>query len=193
VDRQHHDRLGTAAGLTGLIHTATEFNIIRFLLGLGPKAAFPRRRGHLTHCSCYEEARKAIAMFMAAIPLSESDRGAGFGLLLRLDCSGWRSWSRLLILNGFPAPGRGDWHAVLFDGLARKTSHWARARRRRVDPGRARSRVALRRMPGRDTLSILKALRQACCAGSCPVGTFCSIPLLRAQLWLRKSDRTFTA
>ena len=49
VDSGHHDRLGNARALTGLIHTATEFNIIRFLLGAAEGGFFPAVLVYITH------------------------------------------------------------------------------------------------------------------------------------------------
>src|ERR1043166_7701899 len=76
---------GLLAGLTGLIHTATEFNIIRFLLGLAEGGFFPAVVVYLTHWYRYEDRGKAIAMFMTAIPVSNMCGAPVSGLLMRLD------------------------------------------------------------------------------------------------------------
>ena len=94
---------GLLAGLTGLIHTAAEFNIIRFLLGLAEGGFFPAVVVYLTHWFRYEDRAKAIAMFMAAIPVSNMVGAPISGLLMRLDWLGLSGWRWLLILEGIPA------------------------------------------------------------------------------------------
>jgi ACS family tartrate transporter-like MFS transporter len=94
---------GLLAGLTGLIHTAAEFNTIRFLLGLAEGGFFPAVVVYLTHWFRYEERAKAIAMFMAAIPVSNMIGAPVSGLLMRLDWLGLSGWRWLLILEGIPA------------------------------------------------------------------------------------------
>jgi len=94
---------GLLAGLTGLIHTAAEFNIIRFLLGLAEGGFFPAVVVYLTHWFRYEDRAKAIAMFMAAIPVSNMVGAPISGMLMRLDWLGLSGWRWLLILEGIPA------------------------------------------------------------------------------------------
>jgi len=94
---------GLLAGLTGLIHTAAEFNIIRFLLGLAEGGFFPAVVVYLTHWFRYEDRAKAVAMFMAAIPVSNMIGAPVSGLLMRLNWLGLSGWRWLLILEGIPA------------------------------------------------------------------------------------------
>jgi ACS family tartrate transporter-like MFS transporter len=94
---------GLLAGLTGLIHTAAEFNTIRFLLGLAEGGFFPAVVVYLTHWFRYEDRAKAIAMFMAAIPVSNMIGAPISGLLMRLNWLGLSGWRWLLILEGIPA------------------------------------------------------------------------------------------
>jgi ACS family tartrate transporter-like MFS transporter len=94
---------GLLAALTGLIRTPFEFNTIRFLLGLAEGGFFPGVIVYLTHWFRQQDRAKAIALFMAAIPVSNAVGAPLAGLLLRLHglrLSGWR-W--LLILEGIPA------------------------------------------------------------------------------------------
>jgi len=94
---------GILAALTGLIHSAVEFNIIRFLLGLAEGGFFPAVVVYLTHWFRQEDRAKAIAMFMAAIPVSNAIGAPIAGLLLRLHWFGFSGWRWLLILEGIPA------------------------------------------------------------------------------------------
>ncbi|HEV3330413.1 MAG TPA: MFS transporter [Bryobacteraceae bacterium] len=94
---------GVLAGFTGLIHNATEFNIIRFLLGFAEGGFFPSIVVYLTHWYRNEERGRAIAMFMAAIPVSAMIGAPISGLLLQLHWLGMPGWRWLLILEGLPA------------------------------------------------------------------------------------------
>jgi ACS family tartrate transporter-like MFS transporter len=94
---------GMLASLTGLIRGSTEFNIIRFLLGLAEGGFFPAVVVYLTHWFRQEDRAKAIAMFMAAIPVSNAIGAPIAGLLMRLHWLGLSGWRWLLILEGIPA------------------------------------------------------------------------------------------
>lgn len=94
---------GTLAGLTGLIHTAAQFNTIRFLLGLAEGGFFPAVVVYLTHWFRQGDRAKAVAFFMAAIPVSNAVGAPLAGLLLRLHWLGLSGWRWLLILEGLPA------------------------------------------------------------------------------------------
>jgi MFS transporter, ACS family, tartrate transporter len=94
---------GTLAGLTGLIHTPAQFNIIRFLLGLAEGGFFPAVIVYLTHWFRQQDRAKAVALFMAAIPVSNAVGSPIAGLLLHLHGLGLSGWRWLLILEGIPA------------------------------------------------------------------------------------------
>jgi ACS family tartrate transporter-like MFS transporter len=94
---------GTLAAFTGLIHSSLEFNVIRFLLGLAEGGFFPAVVVYLTHWFRQEDRAKAVAMFMAAIPVSNAIGAPIAGLLLRIHWLGLSGWRWLLILEGIPA------------------------------------------------------------------------------------------
>lgn len=94
---------GILAAFTGLIHTALEFNCIRFLLGFAEGGFFPAVVVYLTHWFRQEDRAKAIAMFMAAIPVSNAVGAPLAGLLLHLHWLGLSGWRWLLLLEGIPA------------------------------------------------------------------------------------------
>jgi ACS family tartrate transporter-like MFS transporter len=94
---------GILATLTGLIHSSTQFNIIRFLLGLAEGGFFPAVVVYLTHWFRQEQRAKAIAMFMAAIPVSNAVGAPIAGLLLQIHWLGLGGWRWLLMLEGLPA------------------------------------------------------------------------------------------
>jgi len=58
---------------------------------------------YLTHWFRQEERAKAIAMFMAAIPVANAAGAPIAGFLLRIEWLGMRGWRWLLILEGLPA------------------------------------------------------------------------------------------
>lgn len=94
---------GLLATCTGFIHTATEFNTIRFLLGVAEGGFFPAVVVYLTHWFPQKERAKAIAMFMAAIPVANAIGAPIAGLLLRIQWLGWSGWRWMLIFEGLPA------------------------------------------------------------------------------------------
>jgi ACS family tartrate transporter-like MFS transporter len=94
---------GVLAALTGLIHTATEFDLIRFLLGVAEGGFFPAVIVYLTHWFRQGDRAKAVAMFMTAIPVSNALGGLVASKLLGLHWLGLSGWRWLLILEGLPA------------------------------------------------------------------------------------------
>ena len=94
---------GVLASLTGLVETATQFNIIRFLLGAAEGGFFPAVMVYLTHWFRQADRAKAIALFMTAIPISSVAGGLIAGVLLNLHWWGVSGWRWLLILEGLPA------------------------------------------------------------------------------------------
>src|SRR5712691_9355140 len=149
---------GMLAAFTVLIHSAAQFNIIRFLLGLAEGGFFPAVVVYLTHWFRYEERAKAIAMFMAAIPVSNMIGAPISGLLMRLNWLGLAGWRWLLILEGIPALVGGvvtlfyltDWP---------KDAHWLAPEERDWITAEL-ARESHEKKAKRGHLSILKALRQ---------------------------------
>ena len=85
------------------IHTPHQFYTARFLLGLAEAGFFPGIIVYLTHWFIYEDRAKAVATFMAAIPLSFAVGSPISGLLLGVHWGGLRGWQWLFILEGMPA------------------------------------------------------------------------------------------
>lgn len=94
---------GILAILTGFIHTPKQFYWIRFLLGAAEAGFFPGVIVYLTHWFRSEDRAKAVAMFMAAIPISQVIGAPVSGALLRLNWMGLAGWRWLFILEGAPA------------------------------------------------------------------------------------------
>src|SRR6516225_8912466 len=70
------------------IRTPHQFYTVRFLLGLAEAGFFPGIIVYLTHWFIYEDRAKAVAFFMAAIPLSFVFVSPISGLLLSLSWGG---------------------------------------------------------------------------------------------------------
>ncbi len=89
--------------LHGLIHTATEFDVIRFLLGAAEGGFFPAVLVYMTHWFRQTDRAKAVALFMTAVPVSSATGGVIAGELLSVHWLGFSGWRWLLILEGIPA------------------------------------------------------------------------------------------
>jgi len=94
---------GFLASLTGFVETATQFNIIRFLLGAAEGGFFPAVLVYMTHWFRQEDRAKAVALFMTAVPISSATGGVIAGGLLSVHWLGFSGWRWLLILEGIPA------------------------------------------------------------------------------------------
>jgi len=94
---------GIVTTLTGLVHTAGQFYVARFLLGAAESSFFPAMIVYLTHWFRLPERGRAIACLYAAVPA---------GLLIGSPLAGWllgvhwrslAGWRWLFILEGIPA------------------------------------------------------------------------------------------
>ena len=94
---------GLVAALTGLVHTKAEFYGARFLLGVAEAGFFPGVIVYLAHWFRREDRGKAMAMFSAAIPVSQVLGSPISGFLMKIHWLGLSGWRWLLILEGLPA------------------------------------------------------------------------------------------
>jgi ACS family tartrate transporter-like MFS transporter len=74
------------------VRTPHQFYTVRFLLGLAEAGFFPGIIVYLTHWFIYEDRAKAVAGFMAAIPLAFAVGSPISGLLLGVHWGGMRGW-----------------------------------------------------------------------------------------------------
>ncbi|HLQ77608.1 MAG TPA: MFS transporter, partial [Terriglobia bacterium] len=94
---------GLVAIAMGFVHTKNQFYVLRFLLGAAEAGFFPGIIVYFSHWFRNEDRAKVVALFMAAIPISNIIGSPVSGLLLGfhwLNMSGWR-W--LFIIEGAPA------------------------------------------------------------------------------------------
>lgn len=94
---------GIVAILMGFIQTKTQFYWLRFILGAAEAGFFPGIIVYFSHWFRYEDRAKAVALFMAAIPISNIIGSPVSGLLLDINWLGLAGWRWLFILEGAPA------------------------------------------------------------------------------------------
>ncbi len=149
---------GSLASFTGLIHSAFEFDGIRFLLGLAEGGFFPAVVVYLTHWFRQEDRAKAIAMFMAAIPVSNALGAPIAGLLLHVNWLGMSGWRWLLILEGLPALVGGVCALFYLTDWPRDAQWLAPAEREWIT-GELKREAEFKKV-ARGHLSVLEAFRQ---------------------------------
>src|SRR5437868_3889421 len=93
---------GIVAILMGFVRTKNEFYLLRFLLGAAEAGFFPGIMVYFTHWFRYEDRAKAVAMFMAAIPVANIVGAPLSGLLLGMNQLGMAGWRWLFIIEGAP-------------------------------------------------------------------------------------------
>lgn len=94
---------GLLAALTGFIQNSTHFYIARFLLGAAEAGFFPGVIVYLSHWFRYQDRAKAVAMFMAAIPVSNIFGAPLSGFILGIRWFGLAGWRWVFILEAIPA------------------------------------------------------------------------------------------
>ena len=94
---------GALTTLTGFVRNPTELYGARFLLGAAEAGFFPGVIVYLSHWFVYQDRAKAIARFMAAIPIAYILGGPLAGWILGLHWLGVPGWRWLFLLEGVPA------------------------------------------------------------------------------------------
>jgi ACS family tartrate transporter-like MFS transporter len=94
---------GIVAVLMGFMNSATQFYWLRLGLGAAEAGFFPGMIVYLTHWFRYQDRAKTVALFMAAVPLSNFFGSPVSGLILGVNWFGLAGWRWLFILEGAPA------------------------------------------------------------------------------------------
>src|SRR6201997_2900784 len=95
---------GIVATLTGFVHTVHQLYVVRFLLGLAEAGYFPGMALYLTYWFPQREQARALALLIAANPVTNILGAPVSGLILdHVHWLGLSSWRWLLILEGIPA------------------------------------------------------------------------------------------
>ena len=103
---------GLVTLLTAFVHTPHQFFVARFSLGLAESGFFTGILVYMRHWFVPQDRAKAVAIFMAAIPLSNLFGSPLAGWLLGIHWFGLAGWRWLFLLEGTPAVILG--FAVLF-------------------------------------------------------------------------------
>lgn len=94
---------GIVAVLMGFINSKTQFYWLRLVLGAAEAGFFPGIIVYLTHWFRYQDRAKAVALFMAAVPLANFIGSPLSGVLLGVNWLGLAGWRWLFIVEGAPA------------------------------------------------------------------------------------------
>src|SRR5262249_2433811 len=94
---------GLVTLLTALVNNAQQFFAARFALGLAESGFFTGILVCIRHWFVAPDRAKAVAIFMAAIPLSNVIGSPLAGLLLGIHWLGLPGWRWLFLLEGVPA------------------------------------------------------------------------------------------
>ncbi len=94
---------GILAIMMAFVKTATQFYTVRFMLGAAEAGFFPGIIVYLSHWFRYQDRAKAVAWFMAAIPVSNLIGSPISGLLLGVHWLNQPGWRWLFIVEGVPA------------------------------------------------------------------------------------------
>jgi ACS family tartrate transporter-like MFS transporter len=94
---------GLVSMLTGFVHSAGQFYVIRFFLGVAEASFFPGMIVYLTHWFCARDRSRAIACLYAAVPAASLVSAPLAGWLLGVHWRGLAGWRWLFILEGVPA------------------------------------------------------------------------------------------
>jgi ACS family tartrate transporter-like MFS transporter len=94
---------GIVSAATALVHNATSFYILRFLLGAAEAGFFPGVLLYLSYWIPATYRARIVATFMVAIPAASFIGSPISALLLQMDgFAGLRGWQWLFILEGIP-------------------------------------------------------------------------------------------
>jgi D-galactonate transporter len=94
---------GIVALMMGFMNSARQFYWLRLVLGAAEAGFFPGIIVYLTHWFRYQDRARAVALFMAAVPLSNFIGSPVSGLLLGVKWLGLAGWRWLFIIEGAPA------------------------------------------------------------------------------------------
>jgi len=95
---------GVLATLGGLVHSAGQLYVLRFLLGVAEAGFYPGIILYFTYWFPRRERAQAVALFMIGMPLTSVLGAPLSGFILdHVHWLGFSSWRWLLILEGIPA------------------------------------------------------------------------------------------
>jgi len=99
---------GAIAMLSGLVHSAAQMYVVRFLLGVAEAGFFPGIVLYLTYWFRQREQAQMVAWFLTGLPVASIVGAPLSGIILdHVHWLGVSSWRWLLVLEGMPAIGCG--------------------------------------------------------------------------------------
>lgn len=155
---------GSLTVLTGLVHTAGQLYLARFVLGAAEAGFFPGVVVYLSHWFIDEDRAKAGSDFMAAIPLSFIIGSPLAGWIVGHHWLGINGWRWLFVLEGFPAILLGavawfyltDWPSQAA-WLAPEQRHWLVAKLEEEKPANKHSITVWDSLRSRSVLVLCSA------------------------------------
>jgi MFS transporter, ACS family, tartrate transporter len=167
---------GIVATLTGIVHSAHQLYVVRFLLGMAEGGYFPGIILYLTYWFRQREQAQAIALFMTALPATSIFGAPLSGVILDhirwFGVSGWR-W--LLILEGIPALVGGILTYFLLTGRPAEAKFLTKDEKDWIS---AELEQEGRQKQGKDRISVIQALTNrrvwhlACIGFAMNIGTY---------------------
>ena len=94
---------GAVTILTGFVHTAKQFYVARFFLGMAEASFFPGMIVYLTHWFSARDRCRAIACLYTAVPAASLVGAPIAGWLLGVHWLSMEGWRWLFVLEGVPA------------------------------------------------------------------------------------------
>ncbi len=94
---------GIISACTALVHTPTQFYVVRFLLGIAEASFFPGMIYYLSNWFQTKDQAKAIAFFMMSLPVCNVIGSPMSTYLLSFTWLGWAGWKWLFILEAVPS------------------------------------------------------------------------------------------
>ena len=94
---------GVVTILTGFVHSAAQFYVARFFLGIAEASFFPGMLVYLSHWFCSYDRGRAIACLYTAVPAASLIGSPLAGWLLGVHWWQLAGWRWLFILEGIPA------------------------------------------------------------------------------------------
>jgi ACS family tartrate transporter-like MFS transporter len=147
---------GAFTGLTAFVHTSLQLKGARFLLGAAEAGFFPGVIVYLSHWFLDRDRGKAVARFMAAIPIGFIIGGPIAGSLLQVQWLGLAGWRWLFLLEGAPAILFGMATLFFLPDWPREARWLTRDEKDWISTNLAREREAKARL---EKLTVWQALR----------------------------------
>ncbi len=120
---------GFLSAATAFVETPTQFNVVRFLLGVAEAGFFPGIIVYFTHWFPERDRARAFSGFIVAVPFSLALGAPASALLLDVNWFGLHGWQWLFLCEGLPAVVLGVITLFIFTDRPRE-AQWLSAEER---------------------------------------------------------------